>query len=163
MIVIVCGVSGTGKSTIGALLAAALDLEFYDADDFHPQANIAKMQKGGALNDADRQPWLEALANNLADWAEQGGAVLACSALKQAYRVKLAATCRDTFHWVFLHGTEALLSERLRARKGHFFEASMLRSQLDTLEPPNDAVSIDVAERPEDILKTIVERLPRSK
>ena len=162
MILIVAGVSGTGKSTIGKMLADALALPFYDADDFHPKANVQKMQSGQALNDTDRQPWLETLAYALAVWENDGGAVLACSALKAAYRETLAAKCAGPIEWIILHGSKALLTERLGARKGHFFEAKLLESQLNTLELPNGVSVVDIQPPPEDIVKSIVARLAKS-
>ncbi|GAC35213.1 gluconokinase [Paraglaciecola polaris] len=159
MILIVCGVSGTGKSTIGNMLAEKLSLPFYDADDFHPQSNVQKMQNGTPLNDEDRQPWLETLSDKLASWENEGGAVLACSALKAAYRDTLASKCTSNIEWIILHGSKALLTERLGARKGHFFEPRLLDSQLSTLELPNDAVVVDIQPPPEDIVQSIVARL----
>lgn len=159
MIVIVCGVSGTGKSTIGKLLAEKLAVPFYDADDFHPQANVQKMKSGVPLNDNDRQPWLETLATQLASWASEGGAVLACSALKEAYRTTLASKCTNDIGWIILHGSKALLTERLASRKGHFFEPRLLESQLSTLELPGDAWVVDIQPPPEEIVSAIVARL----
>lgn len=162
MIVIVCGVSGTGKSTIGKMLADALALPFYDADDFHPEANVQKMQSGRPLNDEDRQPWLEDLATQLANWEHKKGAVLACSALKATYRETLAAKCAGPIEWIILHGSKALLTERLGARKGHFFEPKLLESQLTTLELPNDVSVVDIQAPPENIVQSIVARLADS-
>lgn len=162
MIVVVCGVSGTGKSTIGALLANALDLDFYDGDDFHPRANVEKMQNGAALDDTDRKPWLDTLASNLAVWANQGGAVLACSALKESYRKRLASQCSYGLNWVFLKGSKALLMKRLYAREDHFFDPELLHSQLETLEPPNYGLLIDIESSPHDIVADIVTRLYRA-
>ena len=162
MIVIVCGVSGTGKSTIGKMLADALALPFYDADDFHPEANVQKMQSGKPLNDEDRQPWLLDLATQLANWERKEGAVLACSALKAAYRETLAAKCASPIEWIILHGSKALLTERLGARKGHFFEPKLLESQLNTLELPDDVSVVDIQPPPEDIVQSIVARLTNS-
>lgn len=159
MILIVGGVSGTGKSTIGKMLAETLDLPFYDADDFHPESNVQKMQNGQPLNDQDRQPWLETLASELHTWEKQGGAVLACSALKAAYRETLATQCHNKIEWIILHGSKALLSERLAARKGHFFEPKLLDSQLNTLELPVDAHVVDIQSPPNDIVKSIIARL----
>jgi len=156
MIYILCGVSGTGKSTIGARLANELSLPFYDGDDFHPTANIEKMRRGIPLNDADRQPWLETLASLLPQWAEQGGAVLACSALKESYRQTLSSQYQEYIYWVILTGTEELLRSRLDARKGHFFDPMLLRSQLDTLELPNYGRIVDVTPSPDKILESLM-------
>ena len=161
MIVIIGGVSGTGKSTIGGLLAKALDIPFYDGDDFHPESNIEKMKSGAPLDDADRQPWLDILAVNLAIWANQDGAVLACSALKEKYRKILSSKCNESFIWVTLIGPEKLLLERLNARTGHFMKPALLRSQLGTQELPDYGWVISVQPDPEDIVDSLLERLPK--
>ena len=159
MIIIVCGVSGCGKSTIGKRLAETLDLSFFDGDDFHPAANIEKMKSGQPLDDDDRQPWLEALASHLPQWDAQGGAVLACSALKEIYREQLASKWGGKIQWVFLTGSEALLRERINGRAGHFFDPALLHSQLDALELPEYGHQIDIAPPPEAIVRLIIERL----
>lgn len=139
------GVSGCGKSTFGRALAAELGWPFLDADDFHPPANIAKMSRGVPLDDEDRRPWLDALADQIARRGG-GGLVLACSALKQAYRDRLAAggECR----WLHLDGPRELLAARLAARAGHFMAAGLLDSQLAILEPPRDGLAIDIGLAP---------------
>jgi 6-phosphogluconate dehydrogenase/gluconokinase len=159
MILIVCGVSGTGKSTIGQLLAEKKKLPFFDADDFHPESNVEKMQSGVALNDEDRQPWLELLSSELAQWESNGGAVLACSALKESYREILSVQCNNNIHWVTLHGSKALLSERLNSRKGHYFDPRLLDSQLDALELPDYGWLIDVQPTPAEIVQDVCQRL----
>ncbi|MFT4939528.1 MAG: carbohydrate kinase (thermoresistant glucokinase family) [Paraglaciecola sp.] len=159
MIMIVCGVSGTGKSTVGKRLSEVLKLPFFDADDFHPQSNVEKMQSGIALNDEDRQPWLETLASQLASWESEGGAVLACSALKEAYRQTLASQCAENITWIILHGSAQLLSERLKYREDHFFDPRLLVSQLNTLELTDDAWVIDVQATPDEIVADILQRL----
>lgn len=159
MIVIVCGVSGTGKSTIGKLLARAMELPFFDGDDFHPQSNVKKMKSGVALDDEDRQPWLESLAINLALWESQGGAVLACSALKASYRKTLASKCSENIVWITLHGSPELLNDRLKSRTGHFFNPRLLSSQLSALELPEEGWVIDVQPSPIEIVETILEKL----
>jgi len=130
------GVSGSGKTTVGQLLAARLGLPFYDGDDFHPAANVAKMASGHPLTDEDRAGWLATLAADLGRWREAGGAVLACSALKEAYRQTLQAGAGAPLSWVFLDTDPAVLRARLAARKGHYMKADMLDSQLATLEKP---------------------------
>ena len=159
MIIIVCGVSGTGKSTIGKMLAEKLTLPFYDADDFHPDANVQKMKTGIALNDKDRQPWLESLSNKLAVWESSNGAVLACSALKEAYRETLKVQCKKDVTWIILDGSKALLTERLDSRKGHYFNSQLLDSQLNTLELPDYGWLIDIQQTPKDIVNMAFERL----
>ena len=163
MIIIIYGVSGTGKSTIGAQLADELSLPFYDGDDFHPIANIEKMRLAIPLEDADRQPWLETLAAHLLQWAGQGGAVLACSALKESYRQTLASIYDAPIHWIMLTGSKDLLADRLNMRQGHFFDPTLLRSQLDTLEPADYGQQIDVTPSPDKIVKTILRHLEKEK
>ena len=159
MLVIVCGVSGAGKTTIGKLLSEALGIPFFDADDFHPASNVEKMAAGIALHDEDRAPWLETLASKLVDWEEEGGAVLACSALKETYRATLSSRCGGDLQWILLTAPEALLAERLAARKGHYFDRNLLGSQLESLEMPDYGWQIDVQSSPQDIVNSILERL----
>lgn len=159
MNLVIGGVSGAGKTTIGKLLSQALDLPFYDADDFHPASNIEKMATGQALDDADRRPWLESLAGHLAQWENDGGAVLACSALKASYRRILASRCREQVHWIMLHGDRQLLAERLASRKGHFFDSGLLETQLATLERPENGWIVDVRSSADEIVNLILERL----
>ena len=140
MIVVVMGVSGAGKTTIGQALAAALGWPFVEADDLHPPANVAKMARGEPLDDADRAPWLEAVAARMR--ALDDG-VVACSALRARYRDVLRV--RPDVRFVLLDVPPALLEERLAARRGHFMPPSLLTSQLATLERPADAVAIDGA------------------
>ncbi|MFL1462216.1 gluconokinase [Roseococcus sp. DSY-14] len=145
---LVMGVSGSGKSTLGALLAERLGLPFADADAFHPPANIAKMSAGIALTDADRWPWLDALGEWLA--ARQGGGVVACSALKRAYRDRLRAHAPG-LRIVHPHGELPLIAARQAAREGHFMPPSLMASQYATLEPPapeEAALVLDVAQPP---------------
>lgn len=153
--VLLMGVAGSGKTTIGRLLAAALGWRFVDADDFHPPANLAKMSAGVALDDADRAPWLAALRAHIdARLAEGTDLVVACSALKQAYRDALIADPRRV-KLVYLCGTRELLRERLAARAGHFMKPAMLDGQLDALEPPADALAVDISIPPEKIIARI--------
>ncbi|MBQ4832054.1 gluconokinase [Pseudoalteromonas sp. MMG010] len=156
MIVVVCGVSGTGKSTVGKAVSETLNLPFFDADDFHSKANIQKMKNGIALNDTDRKPWLEQLSQQLCLWEKEGkGAVLACSALKESYRITLASNCMVSIKWVMLHGSRELLLSRLNSRQDHFFDASLLESQLNTLELPQYGLTLDVKASVNDIVEKI--------
>lgn len=143
---IVMGVSGSGKSTVGSALARALSWDFRDGDAFHPPANVEKMRAGVPLTDADRWPWLEAIASHVRDLEARGGhVVIACSALKRAYRDRLRASGA---HLAFVHleGSFDLIASRLSARQGHFMPASLLESQFATLEPPApDEAAIRVA------------------
>jgi len=136
VIVIVAGVSGSGKTTVGALLAGRLDWRFADADDFHPAANVAKMRAGIPLTDTDRWPWLRAIAAWMDECIGQGeDAVLACSALRRSYR-DLLLDGRPAAQMVFLAPDREVLARRLAARHGHFFPEQLLSSQFDALEPP---------------------------
>ena len=133
--VVVMGVSSTGKSLIGELLAEALDAEFVEGDELHPATNIAKMGEGTPLTDEDRWPWLEAVAERTREVAAGGhSTVVTCSALKRSYRDVLRAAADDTF-FVHLHGTFNLLAQRMRERRGHFMPPALLQSQFETLEP----------------------------
>jgi gluconokinase len=155
MIVIVMGVTGAGKTTVGRLLATELGAEFLDADDYHPPANVAKMKAGTPLDDADRAPWLARLNAILQEHARAGrSVVLACSALKAAYRSVLLDGLDDA-RIVHLHGSRALLTERLAARRGHYMNPALLDSQLATLEAPSDAIVVDVAQSPAEIVRAI--------
>ena len=152
MIVLVMGVSGEGQTAIGERLAARLGFPFIDADDHHPEQNVAKMAAGIPLDDADRAPWLEALNRILRGHAD---AVIACSALKQRYREALLAGVPDA-RTVFLNGDPGLIRKRLEARQHRYMPASLLYSQLAALEPPRDAIEIDVAEDPEQCASRIL-------
>lgn len=144
MIVVLMGVSGSGKTTIGTLLAEKLNTTFADADDYHPQANKDKMASGQPLNDEDRQPWLETLNGLLKSWYDgPKSGVLACSALKEKYRETLSLGMpAGTIHFVLLEGDPEMIAERMAHRPGHFMNPKLLASQLATLEPPKDAIRV---------------------
>ncbi len=143
MIVVLMGVCGCGKTSVGEALAQAMGWPFLDADDFHPQANVAKMRAAIALTDDDRRPWLERLADEMAAINGRGAhAVLACSALRQAYRDRLARA--GDVRFVHLKGDRATIESRLVVRSGHYMPASLLDSQFATLEEPADATVVDI-------------------
>ena len=156
MIVIVMGVVGAGKTTVGRLLAQQLGWQFADADDFHPKANIDKIRHGIALTDADREPWLERLHEAIVNWLAAGGnLVLACSALKEKYRQMLGPGVK----FVYLKGSASLIAQRLHARHGHFANEQILASQFADLEEPNSAEVVDISKTPEEIVAAVRQKL----
>lgn len=155
------GPAGSGKTTVGKLLASQLSWEFADGDDFHPPANVAKMSRGIPLTDEDRLPWLESIRDAMQHWLAQGrNVVLACSALKRSYREMLGigSNAKDK-KLVYLKGTYDLLLQRLHSRAGHYMKEQMLASQLADLEEPTDAITIDVSKSPEQIVSEIRKHL----
>jgi gluconokinase len=158
MIVIVMGVVGAGKTTVGRLLAEQMGWEFADADDFHSAANVEKIRHGIALTDDDRRPWLQSLHAAISKWiGENKSVVLACSALKRAYRQELEAGPEVRF--VYLKGSSKLIAERLRLREGHFAGEQILASQFADLEEPENAVTVEIGASPPEIVAEIRERL----
>jgi gluconokinase len=158
--IVVMGVSGSGKSTVGAALAQRLRVPFADADDFHPPANIAKMTSGQPLNDDDRYPWLEAIGDWLADHCD--GGVMSCSALKRKYRDQLRRHCPDT-EFVHLSGSPEVVGRRQASRPGHFMPSSLLASQFETLqplEPDERGITIDVDQDIDSIVDTYIALSP---
>ena len=157
--VIVMGVSGVGKTTVGERLAAALGWSFLDADAFHPPGNVAKMATGVPLTDEDRAPWLERLRELMGSALEKGeDLVLACSALKRSYRERLTVDAARQ-RWVYLHAPRELLAQRLARRRGHFMPPALLDSQLETLEAPADALWVDVSADPDTVVATVLRGL----
>lgn len=158
MIVIVMGVAGTGKTTIGSLLATELGWDFADADDLHPRSNVEKIRQGIPLSDEEREPWLDRLRQAIDHWIAEGkNVVLACSALKRAYRSRLCAGPQVRF--VHLVGSSKLIAERLRSRHGHFAGEAILASQLSDLEEPETAITVEITNTPEHIVAEIRKRL----
>ena len=161
MIVIIFGVSGAGKTTVGKLLARELGWRFIEADDFHSAANIEKMRNGHPLTDEDRWPWLDCLRKQIEQLLPaRENAVLACSALKRAYRDRLRAN--DEVKFVFLRGDYALVEKQLRSRHGHFMNANLLQSQFDDLEEPQSdkqVLTIRLGATPQEIVEEIKTKL----
>jgi gluconokinase len=163
MIILVMGVSGSGKSTIGKLLADSLDWEFSDADDFHSPENVEKMRRGIALSEADRIPWLQDLQTAIKHWLQENkNVVLACSALKDSYRQFLllnsdgfANAKGDRIKLVYLKGSYELIQARLQERSNHYMSEKLLNSQFSTLEEPLDTLCMDVAQPPQIIVQNI--------
>jgi len=155
------GPAGSGKTTVGELLAARLSWQFADGDDFHPPANIEKMSRGIPLTDEDRLPWLKSIRDAVQQWEALGrNAVIACSALKRSYRDLLGIGPNATnVKLVYLKGSYDLLLERLHSRKGHYMKEQMLASQLGDLEEPTDALTIDISNSPQQIVSEIRKQL----
>ncbi|MBE0529378.1 MAG: gluconokinase [Rhodospirillales bacterium] len=163
MIIIVMGVSGCGKSAVGSRLAELLDAHYAEGDEFHSKANIEKMRNGIPLNDDDRWPWLTAIAEAIQGWRTQGrNAVVACSALKKVYRNILRGGHDDVI-FVHLKGSMELIAARMAKRKHEYMPATLLQSQFDTLEPPDEktenAIAVDITPPPESIVETVLDRL----
>jgi len=162
IIVVVMGVSGSGKSTVAALLAAALGCQFQEGDDLHPPENVEKMRRGTPLTDADRMPWLRKIAAEIDGWRARGECgVLTCSALKRSYRDIIIGDRRDVV-LLYLRGSRELIHQRMVARHGHFMPVALLDSQFATLEEPTPdehPITVDVADHPADIAHEIVRHL----
>ncbi len=151
------GVVGSGKTTVGKLLAQKLGWQFADADNFHPPENVEKISHGIPLNDSDRAPWLAALRSAILQWDKEGKrVVLACSALKESYRDELRA---GDVRFVYLKGHYELIRERLGSRHGHFATESILQSQLADLEEPQNAITVQVDQPPDAVVSEIIQRM----
>jgi carbohydrate kinase (thermoresistant glucokinase family) len=159
LVLVVMGVSGSGKTTVAAMLAGRLGWRFAEGDDFHPAANVAKMRSGTPLDDADRWPWLEAIAAQIDRWrAQRQRGVITCSALKRRYRAVIIGA-RDDVRLVYLDGSPELIAQRLASRTGHFFPPALLQSQFADLEPPlseENAITVSVGDPPAVIVDRIV-------
>lgn len=161
MLILVMGVSGCGKSTVAHQLCEALNLPFIEADDFHPEANILKMENSQPLDDNDREPWLQNLAAELKK-NEDKGAVLACSALKEKYRTTLNSLISKPLQIIFLEGSFELIKNRMDQRAGHFMPSQLLQSQFDALESPKDAWTFDIQNKSSTIHLQILEKIKNS-
>jgi len=151
MIIVLMGVAGSGKTTVGKALAQALNCPFYDSDDFHTPEAKQKMARGIGLTDEDRKPWLDELVQRMKVWnIENPWTVLACSALKQRYRDQLAQAA--SVEWVYLKGSSELIRQRLNQRQGHYAGADLLESQLEVLEEPRKALVLDISESVESLV-----------
>lgn len=161
--VVLMGVCGSGKSTLGRILAARMGSTLIEADDFHPPSNVSKMAAGQPLNDHDREPWLRAIR---ARWEELQGrgvrTVIACSALKRSYREALTGGDPSLFRFVWLHGSRELLAHRMSMRRDHFMPPGLLESQLQTLEAPEEALPLPIDLSPEDMVARILDWLGES-
>lgn len=160
--IIVMGVSGCGKSTVGVELAEKLGIPFQEGDRLHPPANVEKMSTGTPLTDDDRWPWLDLVGAELRKGYEAGGVVISCSALKKSYRDRLREACGGPLAFVYLEGSVELLTSRMGARKGHFMPLSLLKTQLDTLEVPTGepgVVTVDIDATPEEIVENALKGL----
>lgn len=158
------GVTGSGKTTIGEGLARRLGLPFYDADDFHPAANLAKLSRDIPLTDADRQPWLDSLSAGVREWSAHRGAVLACSALKHAFRSQLRRASGGGVRFIFLTGDHRVIASRIQHRSAqgeHTVKdfVKILDGQFRDLEPPTDAIQVDIEQTPEAIVNEILSQL----
>lgn len=154
---ILMGVAGSGKTSIGKMLAERLGWDFLDADDFHPAENIAKMAAGIPLNDDDRSPWLASLHDRLSSMLKAGKhPILACSVLKEAYRQRLMDDGNGGLVLVYLKGSYDLIYRRISERAGHYMKPEMLQSQFATLEEPKTAFSVDIDQSPEEIVQQII-------
>ena len=159
MVIVLMGVSGCGKTTIGQELSKQTGWKFYDGDDFHSPDNVEKMRNGIPLTDADRAPWLETLATSIKEWNRDGGnAILACSALKADYRRTLGIDQNQVVA-VHLKGSLETIRSRLESRSGHYMDPNLLNSQFDTLEEPSDALTVLIDRSPQEIAKEILTRL----
>lgn len=158
-VIYIMGVAGSGKTTIGQLLSAKTGYTFYDADNFHPQKNIEKMGNGLPLTDDDRWPWLDNINAFVSEKINTLTIIMACSALKQAYRQRLCKGIAQQCTWVFLKGDYTTIADRMKNRTGHFMPATLLQSQFDALEIPANAMEADITMAPDKIVDFIISKI----
>ena len=156
MIIIVMGVSGSGKTTVGKPLAALLKVSFLDADELHPAENIGKMRRGIPLGDHDRESWLHTVTGKIAEFEKNGGGVIACSALKKKYRRILSSGSKKDVRFVYLKGNRDTIYRRMQQRGTHFMKPGMLDSQFEVLEEPGEALIVSIEGTPEAICRRII-------
>jgi gluconokinase len=156
IIIYIMGVSGSGKTTIGKKLSERTAIPFFDADDLHSAANKEKMKAGLPLTDTDRAGWLTRVNEQAKEHMKKGGAIIACSALKEKYRTVLSNGISVPVFWVLLKGSYKLIQERMQQRKDHFMPPALLASQFETLEIPSQAITIDISKTPAEIAETII-------
>jgi carbohydrate kinase (thermoresistant glucokinase family) len=159
MVLVLMGVSGCGKTTVGRMLAKRLGLAFYDGDDYHSPQNILKMKNGMPLDDRDRLPWLTDLAEHILKWNRGDGAVLACSALKEQYRRILSCDGQENVVFVHLEGDRHMIRSRMKKREDHYFPEELLESQFRDMEVPLNAIAVKTDKEPEAICSEIIDRL----
>ncbi|MEZ5058750.1 MAG: gluconokinase [Saprospiraceae bacterium] len=159
LVIYIMGVSGSGKSTIGKLLAEKVKIPFYDGDDFHTNSNKEKMASGVPLSDEDRLPWLNSIRTFAFEKANSQSLIIACSALKQSYRDILSNGIEESVKWIHLYGNHELILKRMQKRTGHFMPSELLQSQYDTLEIPENALTISIENKPEEIILQIINYL----
>ena len=160
LLIYIMGVSGSGKTTIGKKLAATTNLPFFDADDFHSEANKQKMKAGVPLTDADRAEWLKTISELARQQIKKDGAIIACSALKEKYRTVLSAGITVPLFWILLQGNYELIKLRMEARPNHYMPPALLSSQFDALEIPQNCVTMDIAKDPDEIVNEILSHIP---
>jgi carbohydrate kinase (thermoresistant glucokinase family) len=158
-VIFITGVAGSGKTTIGKLLATKTGYSFYDADDFHPQQNIDKMKAGQPLTDEDRWPWLNNIHQFVSKEIISNNIIVACSALKQVYRDCLSKGIADHCRWIFLNGDYGIIRDRMQKRAGHFMPESLLQSQFEILQIPLESIEVDISKSPEEIVNQIILKL----
>ncbi|UII24961.1 gluconokinase [Fulvivirga maritima] len=159
MVIIIMGVTASGKTTIAKALSEKTNIPYYDADQYHSEANILKMSDGIPLTDEDRKEWLESLSVEIAKWQQNEGAILACSALKKTYRQKLQSKSELPIQWIYLKVPQEIIQERIEARKNHFMNKSLVASQFAILEPPENGYTVDGTNSTEKIIEEITNKI----